>query len=138
VAPQAVGGVQPAKSISWGVANSIVRARRTEETIAAVIREWSLKRPDIVVAHHRIMEYHRRERSYRKAWGGEPGKMKSGARMAEVPRTLWNLMRVKVHKDFWDHDDLVQAFFRHYRLGLVAPKTDRIKMGAIGSGGSRS
>jgi hypothetical protein len=133
-----VGGVHPAKSISWGVANSIVRARRTEETIVAVIREWSLLHPEIVVAHHRIMEYHRRERSYRKAWGSDPGKMKHGARMGEVPRTLWNLMKAKIRSDFWDHDDLVQAFFRHYRLGLMAPKTDRIKMGAIGSGGSRT
>lgn len=135
--PQGAGSIERARSVSWGVANSIVKARKSEETIAAVIREWALQNPDVVVAHHRIMEYHRRERSYRKAWGSDPGRMKHGARMGEVPRTLWNLMKQKVHPSFWDHDDLVNTFFRHYRLGLVAPKTDRIRMGAIGSGGSR-
>lgn len=120
--------IEPATTCTWGVARAIVQAKKYEDAIAGCIREWAIAHPDQLVALDRIIRYQRTENGYRRAWGGEAGKLESGARFAEVPRTLWTLMQRKIRRDFWDHQDLIDAFFRHFKVGMIRPN-DRPKLG---------
>lgn len=122
--------IQPARSVTWGKASAIVRARKWEEDIAATIREWAVKYPDQLVAQARITKFSRQEGLYRKGWGGD-GKMESAYRYADIPRTLFRMMILRFGRHWYDKQDMLEAFFRHFKVGVINLR-DRPKFGREG------
>lgn len=122
------GPIERARSVTWGKASAIVRARKWEDDIAALIRDWAVKHPDELVAQSRITNYARREGLYRRSWGGEPGKMEAAARYADIPGSLFKLMMRKFGRNWYDKQDMLEAFFRHFKVGIVNLR-DRPKHG---------
>lgn len=123
-----MANIEVTRSVTWGKASAIVRARRWEEDIAATIREWAIKFPDQLVAQDRIIKYMRREGLYRKGWGGEAKKMEAACRYAEIPGTLYKMMIRRFGKNWMDKQDMLEAFFRHFKVGVVNLK-DRPRFG---------
>lgn len=111
-----------AKSVTWGQARQIQIAEgKVDQTIASLLREWAVAHPEELVAFDRHMKFQRRENGYRRAWGGERGKLAAGARIAEIPKSLWNFFRRRYRADFFDNQDLLEKFFQHFKVGMFRP-----------------
>jgi len=120
-----VAGIVQAKSVTWGEARAHVNSHKWEADIVAMIRAWALAHPDELVALDRQTKMLRREGAYRMAFGA---KAKNMAHFAEIPVLLDKAMkrafpRDREGRDWLQQQEVAEAFFRHFRVGVLNLKS---------------